>query len=148
MRYLSSIFGALLISAFFAVALQPLTSPSAFVPDKSSIGAGLAQGGSTFNSQTASAANTAVSAVIAAVSGERGVVYSVLARCSAGTAQLTITDGATTIFQTAATEIGTSTIRYSWSPGLTGSYNTAFTVTLGACGATNVGTLGVQADRI
>jgi len=105
------------------------------------------QGATLFNTQTTGAANTAVTATIAAAAGTRAHLYAVDASCSAGTSSVTVQDGATTIWSTTATEVGTSRLRVTWNPGLTGTTNTAMTVTLAACGVGNTGTLAVQADR-
>lgn len=105
------------------------------------------QGATLFNSRSVSAANTAVTVTIAAAVGQRAHLYGLDASCSAGTAQVTVDDGATRIWETLAAEIGTSRLRVTWPVGLTGSTNTAMTITLSACGAGNTGTLIVQADR-
>ena len=105
------------------------------------------QGPGRVTSQTVSAANTAVAVTIAAVQGVRGHVYHVEARCSAGTSSLTITDGGTTVWSTAAAEVGVVNYVRDWSHGLTGASNSAVVITLAACGAANTGTLMVQADQ-
>lgn len=79
-------------------------------------------------------------------------LFSVAARCSAGTAQLTVADGGTTdsltgsrqIFSTSATEVGTTTFHYQWNPGLRSSPGNGLSISLGTCGVGNVGTLDVQ----
>jgi hypothetical protein len=106
------------------------------------------------NSESISGANAAVNVTISPVlSGGRDqsvYVYSVSARCSAGTAQLTITDQntSTQIWSTGTTEVGTTSFVRAWNPGLLGSLNVADSVivSLGACGAANTGTLDVQAS--
>lgn len=105
------------------------------------------QGNILFNSQTTGAANTAVTATLTGVQGTRAHVYSLNAWCSAGTAQITITDGATTIFTTLAAEVTTTRLRIEWPTGLTGTTATTMTVTLSTCGVGNTGTLSVQGDR-
>lgn len=110
-------------------------------------GAAPGQGLTLFNSQTVSAANTAVTITIAAMTGARTHVYSLDAFCSAGTSNLTITDGGTTIWSTPATEVPVTRDRISWPTGLTSATNSAIVITLAACGAANTGTLDVQADR-
>jgi hypothetical protein len=107
------------------------------------------QGPTLFNSQTTGAANTPVVVTIAAAANIRAHVYFIRALCSTLTAQLTITDGASTVFQTTATEIGTTPFYFpvNTTAALTGSTNSAVVVTLGACGAGNTGTLTVWADR-
>lgn len=105
------------------------------------------QGATLFNSVTTGAANTAVTVTIAAAAGTRAHLYGLDARCSAGTATLDVDDGATGIWDSAAGEVGTTTVRFNWTTALTGSTNTAMTITLSACGAGNTGTLIVQADR-
>lgn len=99
------------------------------------------------NSQTTAAADTAVVVTLAAITGVRHHVYSVEARCSAGTSGLTITDGGTTRWSTAAAEVGVVNFVRNWSPGLTGSTNSAVVITLATCGVGNTGILIVQSDR-
>jgi hypothetical protein len=111
------------------------------------------------NSESTSAANTAVSATIEVPASsafiERAQLFSVSARCSAGSAQLTVKDGGTTnslnnggtqLWSTAATEVGTTTFKFQWNPGLASSPGNGMVVTLGTCGAANTGTLDVQAS--
>lgn len=110
------------------------------------IGAG--QGPTLFNSQQTGAANTAVSVTIAAAANQRAHIYRIEASCSAGTSQLTVTDGGTTVWSTPTGEVSTPRFREAFTPAaLTGSTNSAVVITLGACGAGNAGTLIVHADR-
>lgn len=105
------------------------------------------QRGTLANTEATGAADTAVVATIAAVANARAHLYRVDARCSAGTSALTVQDGATTIWSTVAAAITTAQFATTWAPGLTGTTNTAMTVTLATCGVGNTGTLTVQADR-
>ncbi len=105
------------------------------------------QRGTLVNSETTGAANTAVVTTIAAVANARAHLYRVDARCSAGTAQLTVQDGGTTIWSTVAGAVTTAQFASAWAPGLTGTTNTAMTITLSTCGVGNTGTLTAQADR-
>lgn len=114
---------------------------------------GLVQPLNTFNSETASAVNTAVTKSIAVGPvqlGQRVHLYSVSARCSAGTAQLQVKDGVggTVIWSSAATEVGTTTFKYQWSPGLASSPGNGMDIVLGTCGAGNTGTLDVEASQL
>ncbi|MGH7252896.1 MAG: WD40/YVTN/BNR-like repeat-containing protein, partial [Nitrospiraceae bacterium] len=99
------------------------------------------------NTQTTGAADTAVVVTLAAIANARAHLYRLDARCSAGTAQLTVQDGAATIWTTPAATVGTAQFATTWGPGLTGTTNTALTITLSTCGVGNTGTLIVQADR-
>jgi len=99
------------------------------------------------NTETASAVNTAVTTTVAAAAAARAHLYKMSARCSAGTAAVDVDDGASQIWSTSAAEVTTTNLTERWNPGLTGTTNTAMTITLGACGAGNTGTLSVQADR-
>lgn len=112
-------------------------------------GTGLAQGPTLLNQQLTSGANAAVTFSAGTTpSGERVHLYRVEARCSAGSASLTIADTGTTIFSTGATEVGAVNFVRAWTPALTSRTDTnPFAVTLGACGVGNTGTLIVQADR-
>lgn len=110
-----------------------------------------AQRPTIFNSSTTGAANTAVVTTIAAAVATRVHVYAIEAFCAAaGTAQMTIQDGATTIYLSPAAGIPTApaTLRREWNPPLTSSVvNTAMTLTAAACGAGNTTTLHVSADQ-
>jgi hypothetical protein len=103
----------------------------------------------TFNSETVSATNAAAVANFgnATFGLQRDHLYSVSARCSAGTAQLTVSDGGTQIWSTAATEVSTTTFKFQWNPGLAGSLGKVMVVTLGTCGGGNIGTLDVQGSQ-
>lgn len=103
-----------------------------------------------FNSQTTGAANTAVVVTIAAGATNRAFLRSIEAQCSAGTSSITVQDGATTIFTSMGLNVpaAPATYRRDWNTPLTGSTNTAMTITLAACGVGNAGTLHVQADRV
>lgn len=112
------------------------------------------QQGSVFNSESVSAANALVTKSLdVSSSGLMSAhVFSVSARCSAGTAQLTIVDGGTTnsisslgnLWSTASTEVGTTTFRYQWNPGLQTTPGNGALITLSSCGVGNTGTLDVQ----
>lgn len=104
-------------------------------------------GNSQFNKETVSNTNTAVTFNPGGSQGTRWSLFSVNARCSAGTASLTVQDGATTIWSTAATEVGTTTFKFQWSPGLAGSIGNSMAITLSTCGSGNTGTLDVQASQ-
>jgi hypothetical protein len=103
-----------------------------------------AQPANTNNTEATAAANTAVVTTLTVNSWQRAHLFSVNAKCSAGTAQLTVADGATTIWSSAATEVGTTSFPKSWNPGLPSSPGNNLVITLGACGAANTGTLDVQ----
>lgn len=101
------------------------------------------------NSESTSAANTAVTRSITGILGARVHLWSVSARCSAGTAQLTVKDGVagTTIWTSAATEVATTTFKFQWNPSLSSASGNGMDITLGTCGAANTGILDVQASQ-
>jgi hypothetical protein len=105
------------------------------------------QGATLLNSQTTGAANTAVTATLTGAANTRVHLYSLAAWCSAGSASLTVQDGATTIWSTPTGTVGTTILTAAWPVGLTATTAANLVVTLGACGANNTGTLIVQADR-
>jgi hypothetical protein len=105
------------------------------------------QGNFLFNSSTTGAANTAVTVTITGASGTRVHVYRVSAFCSAGTATLTIADGATTKYTSTTGGVGTTEFVFSATAGLTISTGSNAVVTLTACGAANTGTVNVEADQ-
>lgn len=94
-----------------------------------------------------SAANTAVAHTMTGLANTRVRIMSFKASCSAGTATVTIADGATTIWSTVTGAIGTTDGGAIWFPALSLTAGNTGTVTLGTCGVGNVGKLTVQADR-
>jgi hypothetical protein len=100
------------------------------------------------NSENTSAVNTLLTVTFPNVTNTRSVVYSVSGRCSAGTAQLTISIGGTQVWSTGATEVTTTTFRYQWNPGLTGSQGASVSISITACGVGNTGTLDIQASTV
>lgn len=110
----------------------------------------ITQGLTLFNSETTGAANTAVTVTIPAAGSVRAMLYSLEAQCSGtGTASVTVQDGATTIWTSKGANVPSApgVFRREWPVPLTGTTNTAMTITLGACGAGSTGTLQVQASR-
>ena len=107
------------------------------------------QGASVQNVSTTSAADTAITTSIAAVSGERVHLHAVSAYCSAGTSTLTIKNGVagTTIFKTPAAFIATTVTGLAWTTPLDSSTGSGMDIVLGTCGGGNTGTLNIQADR-
>lgn len=95
------------------------------------------------NSEGTSAANAPVTTTVTGVN--RAALWKVTARCSAGTAVLTVKDGATQIWSTPAAAVGTSNFTEAWQTALTSS-TASLVVTLGTCGVSNTGTLDVQAS--
>jgi hypothetical protein len=110
------------------------------------------QQGTLFNSSSVSAVNAAVSApALTGAAGQQVHIYNVSAKCSAGVGLLTIVDGATTIWSfTSNVNINawpTQAFASGTDVALTLTAGNSVTVTLGACGVGNTGTLNVQADR-
>jgi hypothetical protein len=95
---------------------------------------------------TAVNATASVTLTLTSVSLQRGHVFSVSARCSAGTAQLLVVDTTTStnLWTSAPGEVGTTTFKYQWNPGLAGAARDTIQVQLTTCGAANTGTLDVQ----
>lgn len=97
------------------------------------------------NSEATAAANTAVITTLSPQPFQRAFLFNVSARCSAGTAQLTVVDGATQIYSTAAAQVvATPNFDKQWNAGLAGSPGNNLVITLGTCGVGNTGTLDVQ----
>lgn len=109
----------------------------------------MVQGNTTFNSQVTSGTNAPVSVTIAAVNAQRVFIYSLGARCSAGSSQLSFTDGVggSTIWSTSSTEVTTTTYNRDYNTGYATSLGNGTTITLAACGTGNTGTLIVQASQ-
>ena len=104
------------------------------------------QAGNSKNQEVTSGTNSPVSVTLTATSATRARVYMIQARCSAGTAGITITDGATQTWSTGATEVGTTTFKQPFVPGYAGTRGNSMTITLTTCGGGNTGPLDVQAD--
>jgi hypothetical protein len=105
------------------------------------------QGDTLLNSSATGAANTAVVATLTPAAANRAHLYAVAAFCSAGSATLTILDGATPLWTAPAGTVTTTLFTATWPVGLTGTTGAAVTVTLSTCGVGNTGTLSVQADQ-
>lgn len=115
------------------------------------------QGGTLCNAVTTGSANAEASQVVAAVAGTNVHLHDVEANCAPGTAapaQLLVLSGGTTIFQTLAAEVGTSTgtvathYRKSWTGvPLTGAAGEAMTIKLTSCGSASSGTLVTQCSQ-
>jgi hypothetical protein len=107
------------------------------------------QKGTNFNQQLVSAANTAATVTITAAAGERAHLYQISqARCSpAGVSTVIVTDNGVQEF-TFNDVTNQDVLSQVWPVPLTSiAVNTPMVITLGACGAGNVGVLSVQADR-
>jgi len=102
------------------------------------------QPANTANSEATAAVNTAVVTTLTPNSFQRAFLFNVSARCSAGTAQLTVADGATQIYSTSATQVGTTNFDKQWVAALPASPGNNLVITLGTCGGGNTGTLDVQ----
>lgn len=103
------------------------------------------QAGNTKNQEVSALAGSAT-VTLTATNRTRARLYQIQARCSAGTAGITITDGGTQIWSTAATTVGTSIFNQAFQPGMAGGIGNALVITLTTCGGGNTGTLDVQAD--
>jgi len=101
------------------------------------------QPASTKNSES-TAVNGTVTTTLTITQSQRAHLFSVNARCSAGTAGLTVADGSTQIWSSGATEVGTTTFKYQWDPGLASSPGNNLVIALTTCGVANTGTLDVQ----
>lgn len=102
--------------------------------------------GNICNTQQTGAANTAVTQTLTQQANSAWRLVRVEARCSAGTSGLTITDGGTTVWSTAATEVGTVNFVRAFDIPLL-FVAAAPAVTLATCGVGNAGTLIVHASR-
>ena len=108
------------------------------------------QRATVLNTATTGAANTAVTTTLAATANQRAHIYAIDVYCSAGAgaADLTIADGAATIYRIPAAAITAAVTRREWPVGLSNAVvNTNLVVAAPACGVGNTTTLVVQADR-
>lgn len=129
------------------VFIQPGAATAISGPHVQPITAGMP---SNLNSETVSGTNAAAVKTINS-GGFRVHLYSVNARCSAGTAQLQVINvdlsGNTFLWTTGAAEVGTTSYHLQWDPGLATNWGDLMIVELTACGGGNVGTLDVQASQ-
>lgn len=103
------------------------------------------QHGTLQNSETTSAANQPTVVTITGVAFKQARLYQIAARCTAGTASVTVANGSTQIFSTDVGFVTTTTKLIPFAPvALTGSINTNMVITLGYCGTSGI--LSVQAD--
>lgn len=94
-----------------------------------------------------SAANTAQSKTITGTADTRVRLWSVTAICSAGSADLTITDAGVTVAALTG-YIGTAWSGLVWATPYTATaLGNTVVITVGACGGGNTSTLMVQADQ-
>lgn len=109
------------------------------------------QRGTLLNQRQNSAANTINTITLSAVAGQSNHLYAITeATCTpAGNSSISVADGATTIFSTQPGEVPTAPSAFvdHWFTGLTGTVNTAMTISIQACGTGNNSVLGIQADR-
>lgn len=104
--------------------------------------------GTVSNTQTTGASNTAVTTTITTSSSQIAIISKITARCSASTANITVTDGSSTIWSTSSTAVGTTNFTEQWETGLTSPLGADPIITLSTCGVGNTGTLIVQASSI
>ena len=104
------------------------------------------QAGNTVNQEVTSAVNATAVITLTAALHTRAHVYLVTARCTNGTAQVTITDGGVQKWSSPPSIVGPTQINQAFTPGWTGSLGAVVLVTLGSCGGGNVGTINVVAD--
>lgn len=97
----------------------------------------------TNSNQITSATAGIATVTLTGVTNKIPRVYAVAARCSSGTASITIVNGVTTVWDDV---VGTSGYRLSFAVPVTGTASTTMTVNLSSCGGGNLGTLSVQAD--
>lgn len=105
------------------------------------------QGGTLLNSSTVSAANAVNTVTLTGIAGFRFHIYKVDAFCSAGTATLTITEGATIIHRGAPGGVGTTDYREIFTPGLTLNDGVNAVISVTSCGVGNTSTLNIVADQ-
>ncbi len=112
-------------------------------PDSSQLHYG-AQTGTLLNSSDTTAADTAIVKTLTGVTNRQVHLYGLDVICSAGTSSVTVDDGATEVFSLA---VATTQERIRWEVPLTGTPGSDLVVTLATCGASNTGTLIIQADQ-
>lgn len=104
------------------------------------------QRGALANQELVSSGNTPASPTIAPGTTGRAHIYRLDARCSAGSATLSITNNGVQQWSTAVGSITTTNSTFQWNPPFTGGLGQTVGISLSGCGAGNYGTLDVQAD--
>lgn len=104
----------------------------------------------TKNSETTSAANTALTVSISAVATQRIYLSALAARDSAGSCSLTVKDGVggTVIWSTDGSFISTTLRTVDWPVPLASTSGNGMDIVVSACGAGNTSTLDVQASQL
>ncbi|HWE00676.1 MAG TPA: hypothetical protein VG345_16610 [Bryobacteraceae bacterium] len=110
------------------------------------VAAGTLQPAPLQNSEVVSATNTSTGVTLSATLPQSAYLFSINAHCSAGTAQLTVTNGTSNLWSSGAAEVTTTTFKMQWNPGLASTLGGELVITLGSCGGGNTGTLDVQAS--
>jgi len=107
-----------------------------------------AQPANVSNSESTAVAGTASVTLTPLLGSQRSHVFSVSARCSAGTAGITVVDttASLNLWTSGPAEVGTTTFKFQWNPGLAGATGDTITISLTTCGVANTGTLDVQAS--
>jgi hypothetical protein len=101
------------------------------------------------NGQNTSAANTAQNALVSAISGQRVYLFSLAVQASAAaTCGVSVTDGATIIWQSDGAFVTTSVKTVTWPVPLASSVGNSMTVTVTPCGAGVTSTLSVQESQL
>lgn len=99
------------------------------------------------NSSVTSAANSSVSVTITGVAGYQARLYAVDCFTSAGTSQITVTDGGTTIWTSSPGFCASSGLsNRTWTKSLDGAPGNTMVITAGSAGGGNTVTLSVEAD--
>lgn len=108
------------------------------------------QPNTVLNQEVVSATNSAAVLPITAGAGTRIYLYGLAARCSAGTASITVITAGNTVWTSDPNFVGTSTVAVAWTSAPLGTPAGPFgmQITLSSCGAGNVGTLDVQASQL
>ncbi len=98
----------------------------------------------SLNNVEATQTNATVTITIAPNSFQRAHLFSLNARCSAGTAGVTVKDGTVIMWSSGAAEVGVTSFTKTFPIGYSASPGKSLVVALTTCGAANVGTLDVQ----
>lgn len=94
-----------------------------------------------------SSSGGAATITVSAKTGQTVEVYSFDAFTSSGTSGITIADGATTIWRSAAAEVTTTRVTRTWTRPLKGSPGNALTITATSSGGGNTVTLSAQIEQ-
>ena len=107
---------------------------------------GITQMGTINNGQQVSSSNASNVKTLTGATNRKVKLFSFVIRCSAGTSDVTIQDGSTTIWSTSTAFISNITTTFNWLVPLTSSSGNNLVITATSCGSGNTSTMSWQSE--